>query len=60
LLGRLSARISCTFFGCGLIPPLVRMYPRYYVSCAQKMDLVALIFSLASCNLMKTCFNLSR
>ncbi len=47
-------------FCCGLIPPLVRMYPKYSVSCTQKTDLVALIFSPAFCNWIKTCFNLSR
>ena len=33
-LGIEVASISCTFIGCGLMPVLVRMYPRYSVSSA--------------------------
>ena len=43
-VGGFNARIACTFFGCGLIPSLVSMYPRYLVSLAQKFDFFALTF----------------
>jgi hypothetical protein len=59
-LGRINARITCTFFFCSLIPSRDKTYPRYSVSVAQNNDLCALTFSRASRNPMKTLFSLLR
>ena len=48
------ASITCTLLGCGLMPVLVRMHPRYSVSSAQIFDFGALIFKPTSRNLVKT------
>ncbi len=54
LLSGFSMSIVCTFFGWGLIPSLVSMYPRYLILCVQDTDLAALTLSSALCNLVST------
>ncbi len=47
-LGRWIASIACTLLLWGLIPFLLRTYPRYSISSAQNVDLSALTFKPAS------------
>ena len=58
--GGVNARITCTFFGWGLIPSFVRMHPKYSLFIAQNEDLGMLTIKLASYNLIKTLFHFSR
>ncbi len=54
-LGSWIASIACTLLLWGLIPFLVNMYPRYYISSAQDVNFSAFTFKPALQSCLSTC-----